>query len=242
MKPGLGVRASMLAAAWNVVAPAGRRQHREDHSNFDPRRFPMSTSRSDSATGGLALDSAGLTASEVNSIRIALGIGGAIALIIGLLITFQPQAAAATIAILLAIYFAIAGVAYVGIGVFARGSSGGARTMQIILGVLFLIGAVLAFTNLSATVSFLAGFLGVVIGILWIIDGIVTLVQMGDAPSKVWALFFGIISIVGGLALLFAPLLGAQILFLIAGIALIVLGAVQIVRALTFGRGVTATA
>jgi len=200
------------------------------------------TMRSGSVSGGFALDSAGLTASEVNSIRIALGVGGAVAVVIGLLITFQPQAAAATIAILLAIYFAIAGLAYVGIGVFARGISGGARAVQIILGVLFLIGAVLAFTNLSATVSFLASFLGIVVGALWIIDGVATLAQLGDAPSKAWAIFFGIVSILGGLALLFAPLLLAQVLFLIAGITLIVLGVVQIIRALRFGRRTTANA
>jgi uncharacterized membrane protein HdeD (DUF308 family) len=200
----------------------------------------MSIPSSGSSTGGFTVDSAGLSSSEINAIRIALGVGGAVAVIIGLVITFQPQAAAATIAILLAIYFIIAGLAYVGIGIFARGISGGARALQIILGLLFLIGAVIAFANLSATVTFFAAFIGFVIGILWIIDGVVTLVQLGDAPSKAWAIFFGIVSIVAGIALLFAPLLGAQVLFLLAGITLIVLGVVQIIRALTFGRGVTA--
>jgi uncharacterized membrane protein HdeD (DUF308 family) len=202
----------------------------------------MSTPRSGSTLSGFSLDSAELSQSAVNSIRIALGVGGAIALIIGLLITFQPQAAAATLAILLAIYFAIAGLAYVGIGIFARGISGGARALAIILGVLFLVGAGLAFANLSATVTFLAGFLGIVIGILWILEGVATLVQLGDAPSKAWAVFFAIVSIVAGIALLFAPLWGAQLLFLLMGITLIVLGAVQIIRALTFGRGIATAA
>ena len=38
--------------------------------------------------------------------------------------------------------------------------------------------------------------------------------------------------------LLFSPLWGIVVLFLLAGISLIVLGIVQIIRAITFGRGV----
>jgi len=201
----------------------------------------MSTSHSGSALGGFSLDSAELTRSAVTSIRVALGVGGAVSLIIGLLITFQPQAAATTIAILLGVYFIFAGLAYLGIGIFSRGLSGGARALDIILGVLFLIGAGLAFANLSGTVAFLAVFLGVAIGILWIIEGVATLVQLGDAPSRGWAVFFAIISITACIMLLFAPVWGAQLLFLIAGIALIVLGVVQIIRAFRFGRGITAT-
>jgi len=201
----------------------------------------MST-QSGSALGGYSLDSAELTKSAVSSIRVALGVGGVVALIVGLLITFQPQAAAATIAVLLGIYFIVAGLVYVGIGVFSRGISGGARTLDIVLGVLFLIGAGLAFANLSGTVAFLAVFLGIAIGILWIIEGVATLVQLGDAPSKTWAVILAIVSIIAGIALLFAPLWGAQLLFLVTGIALIVLGVVQIIRGFTFGRGITATA
>ncbi|GAA3868935.1 hypothetical protein GCM10022381_10330 [Leifsonia kafniensis] len=200
------------------------------------------TTSSGSSLGGFSLDAAELTKSAVTSIRVALGVGGAVALIIGLLITFQPQAAAATIAILLGVYFIFAGLMYLGIGIFSRGISGGARTLDIFVGVLFLIGAGLAFANLSGTVAFLAVFLGIMIGILWIVEGVATLAQLGDTPSKGWAVFFAIISIVAGIALLFAPVWGAQLLFLLTGIALIVLGIVQIIRAFTFGRGIIAAA
>ena len=44
-------------------------------------------------------------------------------------------------------------------------------------------------------------------------------------------------SVVAGIIVLFSPLWGAVVLFVIAGIALIVLGIIQIVRAFTFGRG-----
>ena len=89
---------------------------------------------------------------------------------------------------------------------------------------------------------FIGIFLGVLIGILWIIEGAVALAQAGSSESKAWSIFFGILSIIAGIVLLFSPFWGAAVLFWVAGIALIVLGIVQIVRAFTFGRGVTTAA
>ena len=187
----------------------------------------------------MSLDSAELDRSAISAIRVALGVGGVVALIIGFIITFQPEAAAATVVVLLAIYFFISGLVHIGIGIFSKGISGGARILQILLGILFLIGAVFTFANLSSATAFAAGLFGIVLGVLWILAGIVTFVQLGDAPSRVWAVIFAILAILGGIVLLFAPLWGVQILFVLSGIALIVLGVVQIIRAFTFGRGAT---
>ena len=142
---------------------------------------------------------------------------------------------------ILGIYFVIAGLAYAGLGIFSKGISGGARTLDIILGILFVVGGVIVLANPSSSAQVLGIFLGILIGILWIVEGIVALVQSSDAPSKGWAIFFGILSVVAGIVLLFSPLWGAVILFIIAGISLIVLGIIQIVRAFTFGRGAKST-
>lgn len=197
----------------------------------------MSTPEQSAYFAAFSLDGKDLTKSAVNGVRIALGISGAAALIIGLIITFSPQTAAAGIAVLLGIYLLIAGLAYLGIGIFSKGISGGARALDIILGLLFVVGGVLAFANLSSTAAFLAVFLGVLVGIAWIIEGIVSLVQIGDARSKGWTIFFGLLSLVAGIVLLFSPIWGAVILFLLTGISLIILGIIQIVRAFTFGKG-----
>ncbi|QTX04771.1 HdeD family acid-resistance protein [Agromyces archimandritae] len=199
---------------------------------------------SDTPSGGgfaaFTLDSRGLAKSTINSIRVGLGLSGAAALIFGILISFWPRESAQVIVILLGIYFIIAGIAYVGIGIFAKGIGGGARALDIILGILFVIAGVIVFMDPRASALVLGIFLGVFIGILWIVEGIVALVQSGDSGSKGWTIFFGILSLIAGIILLFSPLWGAVVLFLVAGISLIVLGIVQIVRAFTFGRGVTA--
>ncbi len=197
----------------------------------------MSTPQQGTYFAAFSIDGKDLTKSAVNGVRIALGIAGATALIIGVIITFWPKGAAAGIAVLLGIYLLIAGLAYLGIGIFSRGISGWARVLDIILGLVLVIGAVLAFTNISGTAEVLAVFLGVVVGIAWIVEGVVSLVQIGDARSKGWTVFFGLLSIVAGIVLLFSPIWGAVLLFILTGIGLIVLGLVQIVRAFTFGRG-----
>ncbi|WP_022888238.1 HdeD family acid-resistance protein [Agromyces italicus] len=202
----------------------------------------MSNPQSTGLFATFSLDSEELSKSAINTVRATLGISGAVALIVGILITFWPERSAVVLAAILAVYFLVAGIAYLGLGIFSRGISGGARALDIILGVLFILAAVLAFANLGATTAFLAVFIAILIGVLWIVEGVVALVQIGDAPSKGWAIFFGLLSIVAGIVLLFSPIWGAVVLFIIAGIGLIVLGIVQIVRAFTFGRGTTATA
>lgn len=200
----------------------------------------MSSPQSNTVFAGFSLDSANLSKSAINTVRTTLGVSGAVALIVGILITFWPKDAAVVITVILAIYFIIAGLAYLGLGIFSKGISGGARALDIILGLLFVIGGIIALFNLQATVAVLAVFLGVLIGILWIVEGVVALVQSSDAPSRVWAIVFGIISIIAGIVLLFSPVWGAAVLFILAGIGLIILGIIQIVRAFTFGRGAKA--
>ena len=197
----------------------------------------MSSPQSSSTFAAFSFDSAELTKSAVNTIRVALGVTGVLALLAGIFITFWPKNAAIFLTVLLGIYFVIAGLAYVGLGIFSRGISGGARALDIILGVLFVIGGVLMLSSPSDSAVVIGIFLGVLIGILWIIEGAVALAQSGTSSSRGWSIFFGILSIIAGIVLLFSPVWGVVILFWVLGIALIVLGIVQIVRAFTFARG-----
>lgn len=198
----------------------------------------MSSPQSDSFFAAFSLDATDLSKSSINTIRATLGIAGSLALIFGILITFWPKDSVIVLTWIVGLYFLVAGIAYLGLGIFSRGISGGSRALDIILGLLFAIGGLIVLFNPSDSAVVIGVFLGILIGILWIVEGVVTLVQSGDAPSRGWAIFFGLLGIVAGIIVLFSPLWGAVFLFWFAGIALIVLGIVQIVRAFTFGRGV----
>jgi uncharacterized membrane protein HdeD (DUF308 family) len=174
--------------------------------------------------------------SAVNGIRTALGIGGVLAVLAGLFIVWQPTNAAFVVTIIIAIYAIAAGLVYAGLGIFSKQKGGWARVGHIALGILFIIGGIVALVNLGQATAWLAFFIGILVGILWIVEGIVSLSTLGDAASKGWTIFFAIVSIIAGLYLVISPLIGAAVLWWILGIALIVLGVINIVRAFTFGK------
>ncbi|GAA1653598.1 HdeD family acid-resistance protein [Microbacterium flavum] len=171
-----------------------------------------------------------------NGIRTALGVGGVLSLILGILILVWPGKTAMVVAAIIAIYAIAAGLVYAGLGIFAAGKGGWARLGHILLGVLFVIAGIVAFTNLGATAVTLAAFLGILVGIMWIIEGVVALTTLDLAVSKGWTVFYAIISLLAGITLLFSPLWGALVLWWLLGISAVVMGVIQIVRAFSFGK------
>lgn len=171
----------------------------------------------------------------VSSIRAALGIAGLVSVVIGVLILVQPRAVGMVFAGFLAAYTVIAGLAYLGIGIFSRALGTWPRIGHLVLGVLFLVAGVITFANLGDAVAVLALLFGIMIGVTWIVEGIVAITLLPDSASKVWTIIYAVISILGGIALVSSPLWGAALLFWILGIWLVVMGVVQIIRALRFG-------
>ncbi|MET0672674.1 MAG: DUF308 domain-containing protein [Microbacterium pygmaeum] len=174
--------------------------------------------------------------SAVNGIRTALGIGGVLAVIVGILILVWPGKTAMVVTAIIAIYAIAAGLVYAALGIFSKTKGGWSRVGHIALGILFIIAGIVAFLNLGATTAWLALFLGILVGIMWIVEGIVSLSTLGSAASKTWTVIFAIISIIAGIVLLFSPIWGAAVLWWLIGIGIIVLGIIQIVRAFSFGR------
>lgn len=189
-------------------------------------------------TTGFVLDGRELTRSAINMIRVAFGIGGLATLVIGVMMAFWPTKAASAMAWMLGVYWVIAGVVYIAVGLFAKGTKTAARILDIVLGVLMLFAGITVASNPSDSMQVLGIFLAFYIGVLWVIEGIVTLVQLGDAPSRMWALLSGGLSIVAGIVLFTSPWWGIQLLFLLTAIGLILLGVVQLIRAFTFGKDV----
>lgn len=166
-------------------------------------------------------------------IRTAWGVGGLVALVIGVLILVWPGKTAAVVAAIIAIYAIITGLVYLGLGIFAKRYGVWARIGHLVLGALFIIGGVIALANLRTATMLLAIVLGVTVGILWIIEGVAALTLLRGVPSKVWVIIYAVITIIAGIILLFSPLYVVALWWLL-GISLVVMGAVQIVRALRF--------
>lgn len=170
-----------------------------------------------------------------NNLRVTLGVIGLFTAVLGLLILLYPVKSGAivmqVVAAIAAAYAIIAGIAYLGNSLFSKTLRPWARVGNILLGLLYLLGGIVLLTNLTAAAEVLAIFIVVTIGVLWIFEGIIVLTTLGESRSKGWSVFYGLISIVSGVLLIVLPLVGIVALWWLAGVTMLVLGIVQIVRA-----------
>lgn len=185
-----------------------------------------------------SMDARQMTRSAINAVRTALGVSGAVAVVLGVVLLVWPEKTIGVLAVFLGIYFLVAGVLRLGLGIFSRGMRGGARSLNIILGVLLIFVGIVALKNVSTAALALVVFTVAFIGVGWIIEGVMALAEAGRSGSAGWSIAFGILSILAGIVVLVMPVSSAAFLLLFAAIALIVLGVIGIVRAFTFGREV----
>lgn len=173
----------------------------------------------------------------VDGVRIMFGVGGLIAIIIGVLIMLNPLKSAeffaAVLAVILAVYMVVMGVVYLGTAIFSKTIGGWARTGNILLGVLYVIAAIILFSNLGVASTVLLVFIAIIIGIMWIVEGIMSFTTVKSSGHPVLSIVYGIISIIAGGVLIFSFALGIAVLVWMIGISLVVLGVVQVIRAFT---------
>ena len=169
---------------------------------------------------------------------------GVISLIAGLVIVIWPFKSAVAVTVLIAIYTLVAGIIDIALAVVSKGLSGWLRVGLALLGVLFVVASIVAFSNLASTTALLGVFVSTFLGIAWIFEGVVTLFALGGPQdpfspvvrSKGWTIAYAIVSILAGIVLLVSPMLAAVWLWLFIGASLLVFGVIQIVRAATLER------
>ena len=170
-------------------------------------------------------------------VRTIMGVGGLVALVIGVLILINPVQSGAVmmsfVAIIFAIYMVITGLVFLGSMIFSKTMGGWRRVGNAVLGLLYLIAGIIIFGNPGATAAVLTAVLSIFIGILWIFEGIMSFAAARESKSKTWSIIYGIVSIIAGIVLIVTPLVAAVTLWILVGASLAVMGVVQIVRAFT---------
>ncbi|MGN7859330.1 HdeD family acid-resistance protein [Microbacterium sp. 22303] len=180
--------------------------------------------------------------SLVKSLRIFLAVSGIIALIAGIVMLVWPVKTAFVLTGIVAAYLIVAGVVYIGLGIFSAAKSGWARVGHIALGLLYIVAGVIAFSNIQAATVAFALVTVIFIGVSWIFDGVVSLSLMGQDGSRTWTLLYALLSIVAGIAVISLGLAAVPFFWLFLGISLVVLGVMQIVRAITIAKDAKAVA
>lgn len=191
----------------------------------------MSESVDNTSVGAPAVDSPALS-----SLKWLLGLGGLLAIVIGALIFLWPTKSAITFTMVLAAYALVGGVVYIVIALTSKGMPTSGRIGHALAGLVFILAGIIAFMNPASSTVIFASIVVIFIGVSWIFEGIAALTTLKLAPSKGWAIFFAIVSILAGIGLLLSPLFAGAVLWMWFGISLFIIGIVQVVRAFTLGK------
>ncbi|KFJ08357.1 HdeD family acid-resistance protein [Bifidobacterium tsurumiense] len=177
-----------------------------------------------------------LTNRAKNAVRMSYGVIGAAALIFGIIVLFWPGATLAVIAAAFGIYFVISGIIRIVSAIVELGLPAGWRVLDILVGVLLTVGGIVVLKNAAVSGQTLAIVAALTIGIGWIAEGIMALVETWRLPQSGWAIFQGVISIIAGVVVLIAPLSSTIWMIIFGGAALVVIGITMLIRAFTFGK------
>jgi uncharacterized membrane protein HdeD (DUF308 family) len=156
-------------------------------------------------------------------------VSGILALALGILVLVWPGKTILVAAIVFGAYLLITGVAQVFFA-FSLHVSAGGRVLLFISGAASLVLAVLCFRSLYNSILLLA----IWIGVGFIFRGVATSISaISDPilPGRGWAIFLGVISLLAGIVMLASPFASLEVLALVVGIWLVVIGVFEIVSA-----------
>ena len=182
-----------------------------------------------------ALPRLGLTGISKQLWRPALA-SGLLTLIVGGLVLALPQASIQVAATLFGVFLLGTGLGQVFFA-FALPSSTSSRVLLFINGALALVLSTFSFRHFGDAYAVLL--LSIWIGAAFVFQGVaetVTAISLPELPGRGWYVFGGIITWIAGLVVLASPFNSIAALTLVAGIWLVVLGTMQILRSLQVRR------
>jgi uncharacterized membrane protein HdeD (DUF308 family) len=160
---------------------------------------------------------------------------GVTTLVLGLIVAFYPSATLNVIAVLIGLLMIVSGIFHL-IRVFGHNEPH--RVWLGISGLLLIVIGVVLIRHLHLTV----GIIGLIVGISWIAQGISALVAAFSGAlreGRGWWVFFGIISLIGGIVITAAPVTSVTALAVLIGIWFIIAGLFEIVAGFMLRHAVT---
>jgi uncharacterized membrane protein HdeD (DUF308 family) len=157
---------------------------------------------------------------------------GVVTVVLGLIVSFHPSGSLNVIAVLLGILMILSGIFHL-IRVFD--SAERHRVWLGIAGLLYIVIGVVLIRHLHLTLAVI----GLVVGITWIVQGVVGLVaglSGGSREGRGWWIFFGIVSLIAGIVVVSTPVNSLTVLAVLIGIWFIVMGLFEIFGAFMLRR------
>jgi len=150
---------------------------------------------------------------------------GVVTLILGLIVTFHPTTSLNVLAVLLGILMILSGLFHL-IRVFDPRERH--RVWLGIAGLLFIVIGVILIRHLHLTRSII----GLVIGITWIVQGLIALIggiSGGVREGRAWWIIFGVVSLIAGIVVVSAPASSLDVLATLLGIWFVIMGIFEII-------------
>jgi len=147
-------------------------------------------------------------------------ITGFITLALGILLAFKPSQSLNVICVFIGILLILGGIFHF---IRALDHEEQHRAWIVVAGLLEVVIGVVMIRHLSLTKSVI----GLLIGIVWIVQGVVALlsgIMGGTKGARGWAIGFGIISLVAGIVVVSVPENSVNALAVLLGIWFIVMG------------------
>ena len=155
---------------------------------------------------------------------------GIVTLILGLIVAFHPSGSLNVIAVLLGVLLLVSGIFHLA-RMFSSAESH--RIWLGISGLLLIVLGVILIRHLHLTVALI----GLLIGIGWIVQGLSALaVGASGGEGRGWWIFFGIVSLIGGIVVTAFPTNSVTVIAVLAGIWFIVQGLFEIIGAFMIRR------
>jgi uncharacterized membrane protein HdeD (DUF308 family) len=160
---------------------------------------------------------------------------GVTTLVLGLIVTFHPSTSLNVIAVLIGLLLIVSGIFHL-IRVF--GSDESHRIWLGISGLLLIVIGVVLIRHLHLTVAII----GLTVGISWIVQGLSALASSFSGAfqeGRGWWIFFGIISLIGGIVITAVPVASVTALAVLIGIWFIVAGLFEIAAGFMLRHAIT---
>jgi uncharacterized membrane protein HdeD (DUF308 family) len=157
---------------------------------------------------------------------------GVVTLVLGLILTFYPSVTVNVIGVLLGLLVLVSGLFHL-IRMFGQGEAH--RVWMGISGLLLVVIGVVLLRHLHLTVALI----GLIIGLGWIVQGVTALIVSFSGETREgrgWWIFFGIVSLVGGIVIIALPTESVTLLAALTGIWFIVQGLFEIVGGIMLRR------
>jgi uncharacterized membrane protein HdeD (DUF308 family) len=159
------------------------------------------------------------TPSRHTGVRIAVGLLGLAALVIGIVLLFNPVAAAHTLALLIGLALVIGGLLE-----FAVGWDTGRRMTSVLLGAILVIGGILAAVWPGATLFTVAFITGLSLIVHGAVRVGVAVVARHEIPSWGWLALAGAVNVLVGVLAIAWPKATVFVLSVVLGLQIAVFG------------------